>query len=149
MRLLLISLLALGLSGCTTTTFERDGVKYEYVMEAVSWSEAKALAENVGGRLAVFHSPEALSRVETSLPNGKIFWVGLTDSETEGDWRWLDGSQFNPEMAGNLFRGGNKAARDYGYILLQGGIGARADTGELPRGARGRTQVDGYLVQYQ
>ena len=148
MKSLVLFLLAICLCGCATT-FERDGVNYEYVLDTVSWTEAKALAEKSGGQLAVFNTPEELSRVESSLPKGKIFWIGLTDSHKEGDWRWIDESPFNTELAGKLFRGGNLAARDYGYILLQGGIGARANTGELPRGARGRKYVDGYLIQYK
>ncbi len=148
MKTFLVCVFALSLFGCATS-FERDGFKYQYVLKAVSWSEAKQLAENAGGRLAVFDTPEALSRVESRLPSGKIFWVGLSDAENEGVWRWLDGTPFNTAIAGSLFGGPNKEVRDYGYILLQGGIGARANTGELPRGAHGRKQVDGFLIQYK
>ena len=148
MKYLFLVILFFILSGCSSF-INYGGVKYEYVMKSVSWTEAENLAEKGGDRLAIFSTPEDLANVEAKLPRGKIFWVGLIYSEKEGAWKWLDGSPLNPEMPGMLERGGNSNGRHYGYILLQGGLGSRVNTGALPRGLHGRKQVDGYLVEFR
>ena len=147
-------LISLMISGCSTIEYrghkniEYEGHKYKFVYDQVSWHEAKKLAEQEGGHLAIFETPEEISFIQSSQKQRKTAWVGITDSQVEGEWRWIDGSKLDPTIESFLKRGRDMEARDYGHILLQGGLMSRHKSGILPRGWRGREYVEGYLIEW-
>lgn len=143
-----VFLLGAVMTGCATNKIQYEGKEYQYVAKSTSWYDAKEKAEKMGGQLAIFETMAELKYVENEIPGKSIAWVGLTDENTEGDWRWLNGVKLSANMKKNLERGRGSEFRDYGYILLQGGLGSREDNGELPRGWRGRSQVDGFVVEF-
>ncbi|WGL16075.1 C-type lectin domain-containing protein [Microbulbifer bruguierae] len=149
MKKLTAVLLGLVLAGCSSSSIQYQNSTYQYVAKRTSWHEAKAEAEKLGGRLAIFETVEELMYLESQIPRRRIAWVGLTDEKVEGDWTWLNGTRLSANMRDRLERGRGHEFRDYGYILLQGGLGSRADNGELPRGAHGRPQVDGFVVEFE
>jgi len=55
--------------------------------EPLSWPEAVAACENLGGRLATIHSRESNNGVMRLI--SKNVWIGASDSEIEGEFRWL------------------------------------------------------------
>ena len=60
-----------------------------------TWDEAKADAELRGGRLAIIDTPEKNSEVMSLDGNwgqNRAAFIGLTDRDTEGQWKWIDGS---------------------------------------------------------
>ena len=67
----------------------------------LTWAEARAHCESLGGQqLAKIDSAEAdasyallLDGLANSSP--RFFWIGGSDSYSEGDWRWLDGSRIS------------------------------------------------------
>lgn len=92
--------------------FEHDGHTYKVIESAVSWHSAAATAE----RMALAGESGYLARVDSAAENAAIFdavsnrlsaeqvavttandgsgaafiWLGGTDSDQEGDWRWIN-----------------------------------------------------------
>lgn len=147
MKFLSILISTLVLASCASSPIEYGESHYKYVTTLVSWAEAKILAENEGGRLATFATWEEFSNVQSTLPAGMIFWIGLSDAREEGSWMWIDGTPLPGEMLSNLELGRTSGARNYAHTTLQGALGSRENSGVLPRGFSGRNQVDGYLVE--
>ncbi len=76
-----------------------DGRYYEYVTEALTWTDAREAAaarrhRGVPGRLVVI-----TSATQNAFVHGLIggedqrAWIGLTDEAEEGDFRWVDGTR--------------------------------------------------------
>ena len=63
--------------------------------ETVTWSEAKSACEGKGVMLAKL-SLETLASLPT-LTAGS-YWVGASDSEVEGQWRWDDASSVTADV---------------------------------------------------
>ena len=60
-----------------------------------TWYEAKADAESRGGRLAVLNTQEKIDDAQNfldSLGSWPEFYIGLTDKDIEGEWRWINGT---------------------------------------------------------
>ncbi|KAK5621541.1 hypothetical protein CRENBAI_001595 [Crenichthys baileyi] len=55
-----------------------------------SWDEGREDCRNRGGDLLVIDSAEEQKYV--SALTGKLVWIGLNDKDTEGSWKWVDGS---------------------------------------------------------
>ncbi len=68
------------------------GKWYAVVMERVSWTAARQRCEKLGGQLAVVPDKIAWEFVR-SLSTANL-WLGATDEEKEGEWKWIDGTPF-------------------------------------------------------
>ncbi len=84
-------------------SFNYNGVKYDIVKENKSWAEAAFCADQMGGILAEINSQEEMDTIyhyvllaeidqtQTVAPDGgnaSYLWLGGTDQEIEGTWRW-------------------------------------------------------------
>lgn len=64
-----------------------------------NWVACKAYCEHLGGYLATITSEEEQSIVEDLIANGskRAYFLGGTDAESEGSWKWVTGEKFSYE----------------------------------------------------
>ncbi|MCB9685918.1 MAG: aryl-sulfate sulfotransferase [Alphaproteobacteria bacterium] len=55
------------------------------------WADARQVCQDLGGDLVFIHS-ELENRAVAQLSAPGTYWVGLTDTVTEGTFRWVDGT---------------------------------------------------------
>ena len=81
-----------------------NGHTYQVVTTGLSFTDAKAAAEAVGGYLVIINSQAENDFVYGLLSNAgitttaadgggaKYVWIGASDATTEGAWQWVDGT---------------------------------------------------------
>jgi hypothetical protein len=74
-----------------TDAWERGFGRYQAVQGKFSWEQAKLDADTRGGHLATVTSPEewAFLRAVLAVSPSDTFWLGGTDAEQEGVWKWI------------------------------------------------------------
>ncbi len=94
--------------------------KYQVFTDVMTWKEAKAQCEKLGGRLAIVTSQEDNDQLTKLVKEAGLneAWLGATDEVKEGEWVWVDGS---PMTFKNWGPGqpNNKQNREH-YLLLWG-----------------------------
>ena len=68
--------------------------RFQIISGSYTWQQAKADAEARGGRLAVLNTQtkiEALNTYLTGAGAQSNYFIGLTDAEVEGNWKWITG----------------------------------------------------------
>lgn len=79
------------MSGCEQSSFE--GKNYLLCAYAgVDWFSARDGCKSRGGDLVKIDSAEEEAFVYNGIPDPGSIWIGANDTETEGDFRWPDGS---------------------------------------------------------
>uniref|UniRef100_A0A665VKE5 Si:ch73-86n18.1 n=1 Tax=Echeneis naucrates TaxID=173247 RepID=A0A665VKE5_ECHNA len=65
-------------------------------MDKSNWHDSENKCKENGGHLAILTTREQHEAVEKESRRlgvfYKFFWIGLTDSENEGQWKWVDNS---------------------------------------------------------
>jgi surface protein len=69
-----------------------EGSRYYVSIATQTWTDAKIIAESLGGHLATIHSQEENDFIDAAVD---AVWVGGTDQEVEGQFRWVDGTPFD------------------------------------------------------
>jgi Lectin C-type domain/RTX calcium-binding nonapeptide repeat (4 copies) len=82
--------------GIAETSFIRRGDSAYVIVQGPTWEEAEANAVKLGGHLASINDAGEddyiYQNIAVKVGNG--VWIGGTDKDQEGVWRWADGSQF-------------------------------------------------------
>lgn len=75
---------------------EYAGNIYQYFDDEISWEEAKNACENMGGHLATITSVEEHKFIKSLINDctKDYYWLGGTDQEEEGVWKWVTGEGF-------------------------------------------------------
>ena len=76
-----------------TNVCQYNGHTYQAFEEELSWSSAKKRCEELGGHLATITSEEEEYAIINLIQTGNRFfyWLGGTDEEEEGNWKWVTG----------------------------------------------------------
>ena len=80
-----------------------NGHRYQLFDTSMSWNEAEAYCESLGGHLATITSEEEQAKIEELLTIGtrNSYWLGATDELTNGEWLWVTGEDFSYENWAN------------------------------------------------
>ncbi|KAG7219809.1 hypothetical protein INR49_005831 [Caranx melampygus] len=83
---------------------------YYFSSRMLSWSSSRAWCQTQGGDLLIINSQQEQEFVFDASRAGEQLntrlWIGMTDAEEEGDWRWVDSSKVNPDVQFWLSRPG-------------------------------------------
>lgn len=72
-----------------------NGHYYKVFKETVSWHEAKLMCENLGGHLATVTSDQENNFIYGLVQDAGVqSWLGGTDEEIEGEWKWITGEDW-------------------------------------------------------
>ncbi|QTE24461.1 T9SS type B sorting domain-containing protein [Polaribacter cellanae] len=145
---------------------------YEFVpAQGITWKNAKIAAENrfYYGRKGYLAT--LTSEIEANFAGKQASgtgWIGGSDEETEGVWKWVTGPEagtifWNGQISGsspqgqyakwninepNDYRGNNTTGEDYAHIT-DPSIGIRGAWNDLPNtGGTGLYLAKGYVVEY-
>ncbi|XP_019962897.2 asialoglycoprotein receptor 1-like [Paralichthys olivaceus] len=93
---------------------------YYFSSRTLDWSASKSWCRTQGGDLLVINSEQEQKFIfdssRTLDPSGTRLWIGLSDEDEEGRWRWVDGS---------------RVTSDEQYWLRRPGVGAEPDDWRL------------------
>nr|QCL09081.1 macrophage-inducible C-type lectin [Lutjanus peru] len=67
---------------------------YHFSRDKLDWLKSRDSCEEMGAHLTILHTMEQHEALEKEVRRiggfDYHFWIGLSDIETEGDWRWVD-----------------------------------------------------------
>jgi hypothetical protein len=106
----------------TERVVEFNGHSYKFITKKMPWKNAKKMAEDLGGYLVCITSQEEQEVISNLITiNSKVqpTWIGLTDEEKEGEFRWVNGEKLNYTnwSSGNPNNGDDKGAKQ-NYVWL-------------------------------
>ncbi|XP_056591969.1 C-type lectin domain family 17, member A-like isoform X2 [Triplophysa dalaica] len=70
---------------------EQEVHLYLISSELRSWSESRSYCRDRGADLIIINNKEEQDFVN-NITSGAQHWIGLSDSDEEGRWKWVDGS---------------------------------------------------------
>lgn len=75
---------------------EYNGHTYYVFKSTKSWSSAKSYCESLGGHLVTITSSKENKFVASLIDKSKLkyIWLGATDKDKEGTWKWVTGEKF-------------------------------------------------------
>ena len=144
----------------------RNGHYYEYVPNiGINWTDARAAADlktyyGLKGYLATITAADEAQLAGKQAPGAG--WIGGTDAETEGTWKWVTGPEAGTIFWNGLANGStpnfafwnnsepNQAGdEDYAHITAPG-IGIAGSWNDLANAGNpsGDYQPKGYIVEY-
>uniref|UniRef100_A0A8C9WNR5 C-type lectin domain-containing protein n=1 Tax=Scleropages formosus TaxID=113540 RepID=A0A8C9WNR5_SCLFO len=62
---------------------------YYMSTEQKTWNESQNFCKQKGADLVIINSKEEQGFIDLF---NQPFWIGLSDKETEGTWKWVDGT---------------------------------------------------------
>ena len=75
---------------------EYNGHIYARYDTTMTWQNAETYCESVGGHLATLTSSAEWQAVRQMVVVASInYWIGLSDAQTEGTWRWVTGEAYS------------------------------------------------------
>ncbi|NWZ03110.1 CLC4E protein, partial [Loxia curvirostra] len=66
---------------------------YSFSLDTLSWGRARNACADLGAELAVVNDEEEQVFLLENSNRSSSYWLGLTDLEQEGKWRWVTGQE--------------------------------------------------------
>ncbi|XP_019519670.1 PREDICTED: C-type lectin domain family 17, member A isoform X3 [Hipposideros armiger] len=85
-----------------------EGKCYYFSLSTKTWDEARRFCQENYSHLVIISNVAEQNFVSKAHHSPRVHWLGLTDRDHEGDWKWLDGSPltvsfWDPKEPNNLF----------------------------------------------
>ncbi|KAJ8366753.1 hypothetical protein AAFF_G00342670 [Aldrovandia affinis] len=77
---------------------QRNSTCYYFSIERKSWNASRSACLEQGADLVIIESEEEQDFISKHTREG-VYWIGLSDSETEGTWLWVDGTPLQEDKA--------------------------------------------------
>ncbi|KAG1947722.1 COP9 signalosome complex subunit 7a [Pimephales promelas] len=107
---------------------------YFFSEDKLDWQHSKESCASMGGHLTILHSHEQHHTLEGVARNhggfDYHFWIGLSDAETEGVWKWVDNTVMEVDQLLSL--SGPALAQAISSLLETPGLYVFSDILELP-----------------
>lgn len=143
----------------------RNGHYYEYVPDiGITWTNAKTAAElknyyGLKGYLATLTAADEAQLAGKQAPG--TGWIGGSDAESEGVWKWVTGPEAGTVFWNGISKGSTpnfafwntgepnqSGDEDYAHITAPG-VGIPGSWNDLPNaGGSGSYEPKGYIVEY-
>ncbi len=120
-------------------TFTYNGNEYQLTSGSLSWEQAQAEAVSLGGNLVTINDAAEETWLKQTFSNNERFWIGLTDSNQEGNFQWVSGenSSYRNWASGEpndyKFNGNFTAGEDY----VQMNFGGARQWNDMPNSFAG------------
>ncbi|KAM4550728.1 CD209 antigen-like protein C [Fundulus diaphanus] len=103
---------------CPTNWHLFNNSCYLIAKQLRSWSGSQTYCQSQGAHLAIILTAEEQTFLWNLLPRGhwNAYWFGITDGETEDQWKWIDGTP----LVGGFWEENepnNHINEDCGYIV--------------------------------
>nr|XP_032639310.1 low affinity immunoglobulin epsilon Fc receptor-like [Chelonoidis abingdonii] len=73
---------------------------YFFSTSPKSWLDAKQFCINEGSHLVIVNTKQEQIFLSNHITEPNVYWLGLSDSAKEGEWRWVDGSPLSVRFWG-------------------------------------------------
>ena len=124
---------------------EWQGHHYLVVVQSrVSFSDARAACEKLGGHLVFLESEDERKFVH-QLKGRKTAWIGASDQDEEGTYTWLDGSEIAKELR-NVIPQTNTRVYDCVLLTVDGVLVSRPKSGHHKSGIE--KWVNRYVIEW-
>jgi len=87
---------AIALDGATQASYQGtfvtyNGREYQLTSSNMTWEQAQAAAEQLGGNLVAINDAAEETWLKQTFGDRERFWIGLTDRTQEGNFQWVNG----------------------------------------------------------